>query len=58
MSREEFESRYAAKDDISVAAIRKMLIANGILTPEGKLNPETAERLGWKMKDTNLAGMQ
>jgi hypothetical protein len=43
---------------MSVAAIRKMLISNGILTPEGRLNSETAERLGWKLKDKALAGMR
>jgi len=54
--REEFESRFARTDDMAVAAIRAMLVSNGILTPEGRLNPETAEKLGWKLKDTNLAG--
>jgi hypothetical protein len=30
------------------ARVRSLLIQNGILTPEGLPNMETAERLGWK----------
>lgn len=31
------------------SAVRAKLVANGTLTPEGTPNPETAERLGWKV---------
>jgi hypothetical protein len=51
----EFEDRYSGTDDIAVAAIRGMLISNGILTPEGKLNLGTAARLGWSLKDPGPA---
>lgn len=42
-----FEQRYAG-DDMSMQATRNMLIANGILTSDGRLNRETARKLGWK----------
>jgi hypothetical protein len=29
--------------------VRKILIENGTLTPEGKINQETVRRLGWKL---------
>jgi predicted Zn-dependent protease len=47
----DFEQAYAATDDLTVNAMRKLLISNGILTRDGKLNRETAARLGWTVKD-------
>jgi hypothetical protein len=35
--------------------MRNMLIANGILTADGKLNMEVAEKLGWKIREADLA---
>jgi hypothetical protein len=48
---DEFERRFA-RDDISTRAIRKMLISNGILTEEGKLNMAMAEKMGWTVADS------
>jgi hypothetical protein len=42
----EFEARYA-KDDMTSRAIRALLISNGLLTEEGKLDLERAQALGW-----------
>jgi hypothetical protein len=55
MTREEFEERYAKTDDMTIAAMRNLLISNGILTKDGKLNMETVSRLGWTLKETDLA---
>jgi hypothetical protein len=49
-----FENRYEG-DTESIKALRAMLIANGILTPEGKLNRELALKLGWEVKEEDLA---
>jgi hypothetical protein len=35
--------------------MRNPLISNGILTKEGKLNRETAARLGWMLKNVEVA---
>ncbi len=55
VSRAEFENRYARTDDMTIAAIRKLLISNGILTAGGKLNMEMAARLGWTVKEGEVA---
>jgi len=49
---EDFERRFT-KDDISTKAIRQMLISNGILTEDGKLNIATVEQLGWTVVEKN-----
>lgn len=54
-TQEEFERRYAEPSDMTVRAMRDMLIASGILTEDGRLNREVAERLGWKVKDREYA---
>jgi hypothetical protein len=54
MSRGEFEARYS-RDEMSIKLMRDLLISNGILTPEGKLNIETAARLGWTVKEGEFA---
>ena len=54
-TKEEFERRYANTTDMTVLAMRNMLIANGILTADGKLNMEVAEKLGWKIREADLA---
>jgi hypothetical protein len=43
---EDFESRFRG-DDLSTRAMRRMLIANGILSKDGKLNMATVKNLGW-----------
>lgn len=55
MKKEDFEQRYSRTDDITSLAIRNLLISNGILTKEGKLNMETVEKLGWKVKESDVA---
>lgn len=50
-TREEFEKIYSASDSMGVVAARNLLISNGILTPDGKLDMETAAQLGWIVKD-------
>jgi len=50
----EFEKRYR-RDDMNTKALRDMMIANGILTEDGKLNRETVARLGWTVKEADLA---
>lgn len=42
----EFEARFA-KDDMTTRAMRAMLVSNGILKADGKLNMARAEKLGW-----------
>ena len=44
----EFENRYT-EDTLDNRAIRAMLRSNGILDAEGKLNPDTARTLDWKV---------
>lgn len=46
----EFEARYS-KDDITTKAMRSMLISNGILTKEGKLNMARVKELGWTVAE-------
>jgi hypothetical protein len=48
----EFEARYS-RDDMTSKAIRGMLISNGILTEQGKLNMAKVKELGWDVKDKN-----
>ena len=54
-TQEEFERRYADTSDMTVRAMRDMLIASGILKDDGRLNRDVAERLGWKVKDQEYA---
>lgn len=54
-TKEDFEQRYAKGKDGSARAFRKLLISNGILTGDGELNMDVAERLGWRLKETALA---
>lgn len=51
----DFENAYAKTDDLTVNAMRNLLISNGILTKEGKLNSETVARLGWTVKNVEVA---
>jgi hypothetical protein len=51
---EEFEKTYA-RDDMTITALRKLLVSNGILTADGKLNMELARELGWVVKDSDVA---
>jgi hypothetical protein len=54
-TKEEFERTYAKTDDMTILAIRNLLISNSILTKEGKLNMATVKKLGWTIKETDLA---
>jgi hypothetical protein len=54
-TKDDFEKLYAKTDDVTVNAMRNLLISNGILTKEGKLNTETAKKLGWKVKKLEVA---
>jgi hypothetical protein len=58
MTREEFEQRYSKTDDMTIGAMRNLLISNGILTKDGKLNMEMVSRLGWTLKEADLATTQ
>ncbi len=49
-TREEFEKRYSNTSDMTLAAMRTLLISNGILNQDGTLNEATAARLGWQLK--------
>ena len=49
-TKDDFEKLYAKTDDVTVSAMRTLLISNGILTKEGKLNTETANKLGWNVR--------
>jgi len=51
----DFEQTYAKTDDLTINAIRQLLIANGILTKEGKLNQATAAKLGWHVQPVRVA---
>ena len=55
MTKDDFENAYAKTDDVTVSAMRTLLISNGILTREGKLNTETAKKLGWNVKAVEVA---
>jgi len=46
MSQEEYEKWMALKKN---RGMQKLLIQNGTLTPQGKINTDTATRLGWKL---------
>jgi hypothetical protein len=52
ITREEFEQRYANTGDMTIAAMRDLLIRNGILTADGKLDTAVAEKLGWRLKES------
>lgn len=47
----DFEKAYEKTDELTVNAMRNLLISNGILTKAGKLNRETVAKLGWTVKD-------
>lgn len=46
LSQSSYERRMAAAEN---RGLRNLLIENGTLTPEGKVNRSTAERLGWRL---------
>ena len=48
-----FEEHYN-KEDITTKAMRSMLISNGILTKDGKLNIAKAKELGWTIAQENF----
>ncbi|OOP56148.1 MAG: hypothetical protein AYP45_10690 [Candidatus Brocadia carolinensis] len=54
-TKKDFESAYAKTGDMTVSVMRALLISNGILTREGKLNAETAKKLGWHVKEGEVA---
>jgi len=47
----DFEEAYARTDDLTVKAIRDLLVSNGTLTKEGRLNKEMAAKPGWTVRD-------
>ena len=55
MTVKEFEQTYAKTESMNSRAIRALLISNGILTSDGKLNMETARKLAWKIKEDKQA---
>jgi hypothetical protein len=46
LSQEEYEQRMAVP---AKRGLQRLLIENGTLTPDGRINQETAERLGWEL---------
>ena len=54
----DFEQTYAKTEDLTINALRHLLIANGILTKEGKLNQETAAKLGWQVQPVRVAATE
>jgi hypothetical protein len=56
VKKEEFEQRYANTNDMATLAMRNLLVSNGILTKEGKLNVELVQKLGWTLNKTEVAG--
>lgn len=46
----DFEERFN-KDDMTTKAMRAMLISNGILTKNGKLNMAMIKKLGWTVAE-------
>lgn len=46
----DFEKRYS-RDDLTATAMRKMLIANGLLKADGKLNWKKMAELGWTVAE-------
>jgi hypothetical protein len=57
MTREEFEKMYS-KSDMTTLAMRNLLISNGTLTKDGELNMEVVEKIGWKLKEAELAKVE
>jgi hypothetical protein len=55
MTKKQFEQKYAKADEMTIGAIRNLLISNGILMGDGKLNMETVHRLGWTIKEADIA---
>jgi len=55
MTREEFERRYSKTDDMTILVMRNLLISNGILTRDGQINMEMVEKLGWRLKEADVA---
>ena len=55
VTKEQFERKYAKTDDMTILAMRNLLISNGILTKDGTLNMEMVEKLGWKLKESDVA---
>jgi hypothetical protein len=53
----DFEARYSG-DDMNTKAMKAMLISNGILSKEGELNMKLVKKLGWKVKDIEVAEVQ
>jgi len=51
----DFEQAYAKSDDLTTTALRTLLISNGVLTPDGKLNRQTAAMLGWEVLEDQAA---
>ena len=51
VTKEEFEQRYAKTDDMTILAMRNLLISNGILTADGKLNMTMVKKLGWTVAE-------
>jgi hypothetical protein len=49
-SAKEFENRFS-KDDITTKALQAMLVSNGILTKDGKLNMAKVQELGWTIAE-------
>jgi|GEM_PF-2920476 len=51
---EDFEARYTG-DDMNSKAIRSMLVSNGLLDGNGKLNIRVAKALGWINENADMA---
>jgi len=54
---QEFEARFA-KDDMTTKAMRSMLISNGVLTQDGKLNMAKVKELGWTVAEEDSSSEQ
>ncbi|MBW1813914.1 MAG: hypothetical protein JRJ39_09650 [Deltaproteobacteria bacterium] len=50
----EFEARFS-KDDMTMRAIKAMLISNGILTADGKLDTSRIKELGWRFLEDDAS---
>jgi len=46
----DFENRYSS-DDLTMKAMKMLLVSNGILTKDGKLNISKMKELGWKVAE-------
>jgi hypothetical protein len=55
---EDFEEAYARTDDLTITAIRDLLVSNGTLTKEGRLNKEMAAKLGWTVREVEPVRQQ